>query len=149
MRQAEHRLGRQVGPMMTVPSPCMEAMQISACSMQRRARFKGAPSREWYLAFPGLPMIHVSSPEAITRLRRSGVSGETAHCSVQEHLMGGNLTPAGTYPSHLALIRLGNVAAHLALRAQPRRKEQPWFSPVSPTLLRSYRFAVSRDESPC
>src|SRR5260370_13247183 len=30
----------------------------------------------------------------------------------------------GTYPSCLALIRLGNVAAQLALRAQPRRKEQ-------------------------
>ncbi len=63
--------------------------------------------------------------------------------------MGGNLTPAGTYPSHLALIRLGNVAAHLALRAQPRRKEQRWFLPVSATRLRRYRYAVSRDERHC
>src|SRR5258708_12515089 len=38
----------------------------------------------------------------------------------------GNRTRAtiGTYPSCLAPIRLGNVAAQLALRAQPRRKEQ-------------------------
>ena len=35
--------------------------------------------------------------------------------------MGGNLTPAGTYPSH-----------------------QRWFLPVSATLLRSYRCAVSQ-----
>ena len=40
--------------------------------------------------------------------------------------MGRNLTPAGTYPSH-----------------------QRWFLPVSATLLRSYRYAVSRDERHC
>ena len=63
---------------------------------------------------------------------------------------------AGTNPSHLALIRLGNVAAQLALRAQAETKGatplarlnlsvsagtypsgQRWFLPVSATLLRT------------
>ena len=56
---------------------------------------------------------------------------------------------AGTNPSHLALIHPGNEASPLALRAQPGRKEQRWFLPVSATLLRSYRCAVSRDERHC
>jgi len=79
---------------------------------------------------------------------------------------------AGTNPSHPALIRPGNEASPLniaslptllaqlvlrtqasckecALRAQPGRKEQRWFLPVSATLLRSYRCAVSRDERHC
>jgi len=51
---------------------------------------------------------------------------------------------AGTNPSHLALIRLGNVAAQLALRAQAETKGATlvlarlgWHLSVRPTLLRS------------
>src|SRR5713101_2609369 len=40
------------------------------------------------------------------------------------HLVEGRRATTGTYPSCLALIRPGNEAAPLALRAQPGRKEQ-------------------------
>src|SRR5229473_1865241 len=55
---------------------------------------------------------------------------------------------AGTNPSHLALIRLGNAAAQLVLRTQAGRKEDATASlnlSVSPTRLRRYCCAVRRD----
>ena len=60
-----------------------------------------------------------------------------AHANMQSKLQlftgGGD---AGTYPSHLALIRPANAAAQLVLRTQAGRKEQRWFLPVSATRLR-------------
>src|SRR5216683_2510579 len=62
------------------------------------------------------------------------------------------LTNAGSCPSRLAPIRPANAAAQLVLRTQAGRKEDATASlnlSVSPTRLRRYCCAVSRDERHC
>src|SRR6266436_1055157 len=74
----------------------------------------------------------------------------TPPCYVQLalHLVEGRRATTGTYPSCLAPIRLGNVAAQLALRAQPRRKEDAAAQLVLRTQARRKEQGPPRHSSP-